>query len=145
MSEGPPMFRRRIAQIATLLLILLVLIWTRHDEEQPVLKLPKALGAIQPRLSPDGSTLAVSYQGEIWTSPRTGGTMTLLTPSEGADVEPAWSPDGKRIAFVRAGAVKVVQFPDGKEVPLPKALATGGTYAVDRLEFSADGKRLLGA
>ena len=73
--------------------------------------MPKAIGAIHPRLSPDGNTLAFSYQGEIWTAPRTGGTMTLLTPSEGFDTEPAWSPDGKRIAFVRGAAVKVVAVP----------------------------------
>src|SRR5262249_47553581 len=108
--EGLPMCRRRIAQVATLLVFALVLIWSRGDrseKEPPAVKLPKALGAIQPRLSPDGSTIAFSYQGEIWTAPRIGGTMTLLTPSEGADTEPAWSPDGKRVAFLRGGSVKV--------------------------------------
>jgi hypothetical protein len=70
--------------------------------------------------------------------------MTLLTPSQGLDTEPAWSPDGKRVAFLRGVAVKVVRFPDGKDVPLPKAVSVGGTYAVNKLEFSADGKRLLG-
>jgi hypothetical protein len=108
-------------------------------------KLPKALGAIQPRLSPDGSTLAFSYQGEIWTGPRTGGVMTLLTPSQGLDTEPAWSPDGKRIVFIRGGGVKMVLFPEGRDIPLPKAVSVGGTYAVNKLEFSAGGDRLLGA
>jgi hypothetical protein len=107
--------------------------------------LPKDFGAIQPRLSPDGSTVAFSYQGEIWTGSRTGGTMTLLIPSQGLDTEPAWSPDGKRVAFLRGDAVKVVLYPDGKDVPLPKAISVGGTYAVRKLEFSADGKRLLGS
>jgi TolB protein len=40
--------------------------------------------------------------------------------------------------------VKVVSFPDGKDVPLPKAVAVGGTYAFNKIAFSADGKRLLG-
>jgi hypothetical protein len=142
------MYRRLIAALGTVLLLLPVLIWSRGArpvEQQPRALLPKALGAIQPRLSPDGSTIAFSYQGEIWTSPRTGGTMTLLTPSQGVDTEPAWSPDGKRVAFVRGGAVKVVQFPEGKDVALPKVVPVGGTYAVHKLAFSADGKRLLGA
>jgi hypothetical protein len=142
------MNRRRIAQLATGFILIGVVIWSRGDRavDAPApLKLPKALGAIQPRLSPDGSTVAFSYQGEIWTAPRSGGTMTLLTPSEGFDLEPAWSPDSKRIAFLRGGAVKVVQFPDGKDVPLPKPISTGGLYAVNKIEFSSDGKRLLGA
>src|SRR5215471_3186051 len=142
------MHRRLSAALGSALILVPALIWSRGDRptERPAkAKLPKALGAIQPRLSPDGSTLAFSYQGEIWTGPRAGGTMTLLTPSQGLDTEPAWSPDGKRVAFLRGGGVKVVRFPDGKDVPLPKSVAVGGTYAVSKLEFSADGKRLLGA
>src|SRR4051794_40312772 len=101
------MHRRLIATLGTVLILFSVLLWSRGDKlvERPAAaKLPKALGAIQPRMSSDGSTIAFSYQGEIWTSPRTGGTMTLLTPGQGADTEPAWSPDGKRIAFIRGGA-----------------------------------------
>src|SRR5262249_31899791 len=147
-EEDIPM-RRLLAALGSVLILVPVLIWSRGDKtvEKPATsaKLPSALGAIQPRLSPDDSTIAFSYQGEIWTGPRTGGTMTLLTASQGFDLEPAWSPDGKRIAFVRGGGVKVVSFPDGKDVPLPKSVATGGTYAANKLEFSADGKRLLGA
>jgi hypothetical protein len=140
--------RRLIAAFGTGLILLGALLWSRGDKpaaSETMKKLPRALGAIQPHLSPDGNTIAFSYQGEIWTGPRTGGTMTLLTPSQGLDTEPAWGPDGKRIAFVRDGDVRVVGFPDGKEVPLPKPLRVGGTYAVNKLEFSADGKRLLGA
>ncbi len=141
------MRNRLSAALATGLVFGLALLWSRGDRvdpRAPVGKLPRALGAIHPRLSPDGSTIAFSYQGEIWTGRRTGGTMTRLVPSQGLDTEPAWSPDGRRIAFVRARAVKVVRFPDGTDVPLPKAVAVGGPYAVNKLDFSADGRRLLG-
>jgi hypothetical protein len=136
-----------MAQLGTVLVFATTLILSRGDKavEEPAVKLPTALGAIQPRLSPDGSTVAFSYQGEIWTSPRTGGTMTLLAPSQGFDTEPAWAPDGKRIAFVRGGTVQLVEFPSGKEVPLPKVITVGGTYAVQKLAFSNEGTRLLGA
>src|SRR5438105_9086733 len=142
------MHRRLIAALGSVLILVPALLCSRGDRlaQRPTkAKVPKALGAIQPRLSPDGRTVVFSYQGEIWTAPRAGGTMTLLAQSQGLDTEPAWSPDGKRVAFLRAGAVKVVDFPDGRDIPLPRAISTAGTYAVSKLEFSADGKRLLGA
>ncbi len=117
---------------------------------QPVLEKEAALqpllasGAIQPRISPNGSTIAFSYQGAIWTTPRQGGAMTRLSHGEGFDMEPAWSPDGKQIAFVRSpnrgGEVRLIGAADGQEIPLPKAVQAGGS----KLEFHPDGQRLLG-
>jgi Tol biopolymer transport system component len=60
----------------------------------------RAFGAIMPRLSSNGETIAFSYQGAIWRMPREGGEMTRLTRGAGFDVEPAWSPDGARLAFI---------------------------------------------
>jgi Tol biopolymer transport system component len=140
------MKRRVLAALGTFTVLVIALHWTSGENQKiqsTTVKMPRSIGAIHPRLSPDGQTIVFSYQGEIWTSPRTGGTMTLLTPSEGFDTEPAWSPDSKRIAFVRGATVKIVGFPGGTDVPLPKAANTGGVIGVNRLEFSADGKRLL--
>ena len=39
----------------------------------------------------------------------------------------------------------LIEAVDGKDVPLPKALQSTGTYAVNKLEFSADGTKLLGS
>ena len=117
------MHRRMIAALGSVLILVPALICSRGERpaERPTkAKVPKAFGAIQPRLSPDGRTIAFSYQGEIWTAPRAGGLMTLLVSSQGLDTEPAWSPDGKRVAFLRGGGVKVVVFPDGTDIPLPK-------------------------
>jgi len=139
--------KRPIAAAATGLLIALAVLGSREvDPPKPsASRLPAAIGAIHPRLSPDGTRVAFSYQGEIWTAPRAGGVMTSLLTGEGSDTEPAWSPDGKAIAFVRGAAVKIVDSTDGKDIPLPKSLTTAGTYGVNKLEFSRDGKRLLGA
>ena len=61
---------------------------------------PRAFGGIMPQLSPDGETLVFSYQGAIWKMPRGGGVMKRLTKERGLDIEPAWSPDGKKIAYI---------------------------------------------
>jgi len=52
-----------------------------------------------PAISPDGKTIAFSYQGDIHTVPTTGGVSTILTLSDGYDHMPVWSPDGSQIAF----------------------------------------------
>lgn len=57
------------------------------------------IGARMPALSPDGSTLAFVYRGDIWSVPSTGGRATALTQHVEMDSAPLWSPDGQWIAF----------------------------------------------
>lgn len=52
-----------------------------------------------PALNHDGTRLAFSYQGDIWTAPATGGTARRLTIHEAYEAEPAWSPDDRYLAF----------------------------------------------
>lgn len=49
--------------------------------------------------SPDGSRIAFSYMGDIWTVSSSGGVAERLTIHEAYDGSPLWSPDGTRIAF----------------------------------------------
>lgn len=53
-----------------------------------------------PSLSPDGKTIAFSYQGDIWTVPSTGGQANRLTIHEAYESMPEFSPDGEKILFV---------------------------------------------
>jgi tricorn protease len=52
-----------------------------------------------PSISPDGSTLAFTYKGDLYRVPSAGGQATQLTFHEAHDYQPVWSPDGKQIAF----------------------------------------------
>ncbi len=56
--------------------------------------------AESPALSPDGKTLAFTYEGEIWSVPTDGGAARLLTRHPARDKQPAFSPDGKELAFI---------------------------------------------
>ena len=52
-----------------------------------------------PAISPDGTTVAFSYQGDIWRVPINGGEPIRLTIHEAHEINPVWSPDGEAIAF----------------------------------------------
>ncbi|RPF71790.1 amidohydrolase family protein [Aurantiacibacter spongiae] len=50
-------------------------------------------------VSPDGGTIAFSLLGDIYTMPITGGTPTRIAQGLAWEVQPRFSPDGRRIAF----------------------------------------------
>ena len=53
----------------------------------------------QPAINKDGSVVAFSYQGDIWTVPSSGGKASRLTIHEAYEGNPVFSPDGTQIAF----------------------------------------------
>ncbi len=104
----------------------------------------RAIGALQPRISPAGDSVAVSYQGAIWRLPPEDGAMKRLTDGEGFDIEPAWSPDGTRIAYINSrtffgGDLPVMDAASGTTEKLPVSVTAQG-----KLHFDPNGGRLLG-
>jgi len=51
-------------------------------------------------LSKDGRTLVFELLGDLYTLPIAGGEATRITSGQAYDMQPAFSPDGKRIAFI---------------------------------------------
>jgi dipeptidyl aminopeptidase/acylaminoacyl peptidase len=64
-------------------------------------------------LSPDGSTFAISRNGQIELMPASGGWPEPLTSTIGAKSGISWSPDGKRLAFVSSGSIWIVPVTGG--------------------------------
>ena len=50
-------------------------------------------------VSPDGRRLAIDLQGSIWVLPSSGGAATRITDVFNDARQPAWSPDGRTIAY----------------------------------------------
>lgn len=95
-------------------------------------------------LSPSGARVAFEFRGEIVTLPREKGDDRNLTQTPGVhERSPAWSPDGKWIAyFADAGGEYAlhVAAQDGKGSPRRIALAGSGFY--ERPRWSPDSKKL---
>lgn len=64
-----------------------------------------AVGISTAALSPDGERIVVGALGDLWLIPAEGGTAEQLTSGPAWDHSPAWSPDGRHVAFVRDDVV----------------------------------------
>ncbi len=95
-------------------------------------------------LSPDGKRVIFEARGELFNVPATVGYTTNLTQSSGAfDQRPAWSPDGKTIAYWsdRSGEYEI-WLQDSKSAQEPKQLTKRRKGFGYTLYWSPDSKKL---
>src|SRR5581483_1263647 len=72
----------------------------RSGREEPIAAPSRAY--VIPRISPDGTRLAIQIgdqERDIWTWDLARQTMTRVTFDPALDVQPVWTPDGRRILF----------------------------------------------
>ena len=75
-------------------------------------------------ISPDGSVIAFSYKGDIYTVPVSGGKATQLTTNAAQDSYPVWSPDSKQIVFASSREGGYDLYIMNREGGTPKRLTT---------------------
>lgn len=93
-------------------------------------------------LSPTGQRALFQYRGEIFTVPKEKGDWRNISNSSGAaDRYPAWSPDGKRIAwFSDASGEYQLMISDQEGLEKPKTIAIPNPTFFYQPAWSPDGK-----
>ncbi len=97
---------------------------------------------LYPRLSPDSRTLVFGALGYLWQQPLDGGSAQRLFEGSAFERDPAFSPDGRQLAYVRRrergkeDEIKVLNF----ETRQTRTLASG---SFQQLSWSPDGERLV--
>ena len=94
-------------------------------------------------VSPDGRTIVFDLLGDLYTMPIEGGRARRLTSGMAYDVQPRFSPDGKRVVFVsdRSGGDNVwIMSLDGKDTV---QLTKGNNNLYASPEWTPDGKYVV--
>jgi serine/threonine-protein kinase len=98
--------------------------------------------ALYPRLSPDGTRLAISIAGDLWVYDLTGRPPVRLTTG-GSGYSPLWTRDGKSVVYEPSGSLGLKMLPADGTGLVPAQVTPAGHY--HPLAFTGDGRVLLSA
>lgn len=102
-----------------------------------------------PAWSPDGRSIAVSRDGDLFLLSANGSRSRRLTRDELLQFDPVWSPDGTRIAYLQQHADAGLGIPPRDDIvviELASGVATQLTFdghSKSELAWSPDGTRLI--
>lgn len=103
---------------------------TAAREANPLVRFARWL--VAPLASP--SAAAHGLPADLWTFSLESGVLSRLTALSGDDPVPAWSPDGRRLAFLSGTGLYVLELsapqPIGATSPGLKKLSDRGSYSV---------------
>ena len=107
-------------------------------------RLPGAAGNYQhPRLSPDGTRLAMSRDRDVWILDLRTGALSRLTTNDDT-TEPQWSPDGRQVIHTVFDSVSGYNVPASQNADGSGKVRTIGTVVGDAWtsDWSRDGRYL---
>jgi len=117
------------------------LVWVDQEgHEEPIAGGPKSY--MNPRLSPDGTRIALSIEDprDIWIWDLVRENLTRLTFDAADEVNPLWTPDGKRIAFFSNRGDKTSVYWKAADGTGKDEFLGGGHYPAS---WSDDGKNMV--